>query len=272
MKHIVRNAAILLFAYLGVAFLYRMWMRRHGPLVRVIAFHDIDDATWFENTIHLLDRDFTLISPTAYEAGNLDAKRINIIISFDDGYASWTEICLPILEKHGIKAIFFVNSGLLNIAHDDKRTDEYVKNNLRLSPKRPLTWESLRILHEAGNVLGGHTVNHMSLRGANEEIVKSEVEDDKLVIESKFGVTLKHFAYPFGASRDYSEKTEALVHGYGYKYVYIAEPGFIIPKQKHLPRTLIERHQSYDDIRLWVLGSYDLFTYLKPCIRSPKSR
>jgi hypothetical protein len=97
----------------------------------------------------------------------------------------------------------------------------------------------------------------------SEEVIKSEVEDDKRALQSKFDITLKHFAYPFGALRDYSPKTEALIHGYGYTFVYIAEPGFVTRGQKHLPRTLIEKHQSYGDIRLWILGSYDLFTYLK---------
>jgi peptidoglycan/xylan/chitin deacetylase (PgdA/CDA1 family) len=240
--------------------------------VRVIAFHDVDDAEWFEDIITLLSRDFTLITPGAYEAGNFDLNKINIVISFDDGYASWTEMCVPILERHGVKALFFVNSGLLTVAHDTELTNTYVKNNLKLSPKRLLTWEGLGTLIKSGNTLGGHTVNHMSLRGVHEDVIKSEVEDDKIAIQSKCGIILKHFAYPFGAARDYSEKTETLIHGYGYTYVYIAEPGFVISGRKHIPRTLIEKHQSYRDIHRWMLGSYDLFTYLKRSIGGLRKR
>ncbi len=263
MKHIFRNIVVHLLAYSGVAFLYRAWMKRQGPLVRVIAFHDVDDADWFENTIASLTRDFALIAPETFEQGGFDTKRINVIVSFDDGYASWTETCLPVLKKYGIKAFFFVNSGLLDIAHDSVRTNAYVKDNLKLSPKRPLTWEGVEALALAGHTIGGHTVNHMSLKGVREEVIKSEVEDDKIAIQRKLGITLKHFAYPFGASRDYSEETENLIHGYGYSFVYIAEPGFVTREQRHIPRTLIEKHQSYADIYRWMLGSYDLFTYLK---------
>lgn len=270
MKSSIRNLFVYLFAYSGVAFVYRKWVGRHGPLVRVVAFHDVDDAVWFEHIIQSLKHDFTIITPEAFETSSVSKEQISIVISFDDGYASWVETCLPILERYGIKALFFINSGLLDVGANEYAAQKYVSQNLRLSPKRTLTWEGAKVLHYAGHTIGGHTVHHTSLRGAGEEVIRAEVQEERQHIEQRLGIIPKHFAYPFGAARDYSEETEKLIHEFGYEYVYIAEPGFVVKGEKHIPRTLIEKHQSYKCLHRWVLGSYDIFTHLKRSFMSLK--
>ncbi len=263
MKHFIRDIAISFFAYAGMAFLYRNWKERQGPLVRVIAFHDVDDGAWFEHVISSLARDFTIISPHEFEEGIFKPGRINVLVTFDDGYESWTTICLPILKKYGVKALFFVNSGLLAVAHDETKMNSFVTQNLRLSPKKALSYEGAGTLLAEGHTVGGHTTNHTSLRNASVNTLISEVEADKHAIETRLGVVLRHFAYPFGAARDYSLDVESHIRGYGYEFVYIAEPGFSQRGERHIPRTLIERNQSYASIWRWMHGGYDLFSYLK---------
>jgi peptidoglycan/xylan/chitin deacetylase (PgdA/CDA1 family) len=270
MKHRVRNFFVYLFTYTGITFLYRARMKQRGPLVRVIAFHDVDDALWFEGIISSLQRDFAICTPKEYVENIFDSDKINILITFDDGYASWVDVCLPILRKHNVSALFFINSGLLDVSKDEEKARAYVTHNLRLSPKKPLTWEGAHTLLQAGHEIGGHTVHHISLRGATEEVIRAEVEEDKRMIEGKLRVTLKHFAYPFGVSRDYSHETEKRIRAFGYTFVYIAEPGFLIQEGKHIPRTLVEKHQSYSNLRHWIHGSYDIFTYLKRSFGSSK--
>jgi peptidoglycan/xylan/chitin deacetylase (PgdA/CDA1 family) len=263
MKHHIRNFSVALFAWSGVTTLYRVWSRRQGPLVRVIAFHDVHDTDWFETVISSLTREFQVITPLEFEMGAFSRERINVLISFDDGYASWVERCAPILHTHGVHALFFINSGLLDISHDHEKTDAFVSHQLKLSPKKPLTWEGAETLNREGHTIGGHTAHHVSLRNVPAEVVRSEVGEDKRVIEEKLGIRISHFAYPFGALRDYSHETERIIHECGYSFVYIAEPGFVRSGERHIPRTLIEKGQSYRDLRRWIYGSYDLFVNLK---------
>jgi peptidoglycan/xylan/chitin deacetylase (PgdA/CDA1 family) len=254
---------VFLFTYSGITFLYRKLQERQGPLVRVVAFHDVDNEAWFEHVISSLTKDFNIVSPHEYEEGIFNLGKVNMLITFDDGYESWVTTCLPILRKYGVKALFFVNSGLLSSAHDEAEVDSFVRENLRLSPKKTLSYEGARTLLDEGHTLGGHTTHHTSLRGASADILSLEVEADKHVTESRLGVVLKHFAYPFGTARDYSYEVESHVRGYGYEFVYIAEPGFVQRGERHIPRTLIEKDQSYASIRRWMHGGYDLFSYLK---------
>jgi len=75
------------------------------------------------------------------------------------------------------------------------------------------------------------------------------------------------FAYPFGVSRDYSKETEMIVRSEGYRYVYVAEPGFMMSPEVHIPRTLIEKGQSLRSVTSWMSGGYDVFMALKKALR-----
>jgi peptidoglycan/xylan/chitin deacetylase (PgdA/CDA1 family) len=213
-------------------------------------------------------QDFTVISPHEYEARVFNSKKIHILITFDDGYDSWVTICAPVLKKYGIQALFFVNSGLLALYGTDTEQSAFVRENLMLSPKRTLSFDGMRFLMREGHTIGGHTENHKRLREVTHAVLVKEVQNDKKKIEHELGASISHFAYPFGARRDYSPETEQFVRSSGYSYVYIAEPGFVSNTDSHIPRTLIEKHQSYSELRLWMYGAYDLFTELKRSLRS----
>jgi peptidoglycan/xylan/chitin deacetylase (PgdA/CDA1 family) len=204
-----------------------------------------------------------VLTPEEFHTRTFSSDRINVLITFDDGYDSWLRVVSPVLDQYGYKALFFINSGLLDVSGDRRSLEVYLKENLKLSPKIPLTWEGAEMLMKKGHTIGGHTVHHKSLRNIPREAVQTEVVDDKNVLEKKLSITITDFAYPFGISRDYSRDTEALIRTAGYQYVYIAEPGFVQNASGHLPRTLIESNQSVASIRRWLYGSYDLFVFLK---------
>lgn len=268
MKHALRDSIILLFTYSGIAFLYRAWMKRYGPLVRVIAFHDVEDGAWFEEIIQSLSRDAHVLTPDDFVARKFDSARMNVLVTFDDGYASWVHICAPILKRHGVKALFFVNSGLIVASDGGTGAETFVRENLLLSPKQTIGKEGVITLVTEGHIIGGHTASHTSLRNVPGDTVRHEVESDKQMLETTFGVRLEHFAYPFGTIRDYSHDTDVLIHDVGYPFVYTAEPGFYREGTLHIPRTLIENNQSYASVYRWLMGGYDLFSHLKRVLRS----
>ncbi len=268
MKHTIRDTIIVFFKYSGLALLYRAWMKRGGPLVRVIAFHDVEDASWFENVVQSLVRDMQVITPSDFVKGKFEKTRMNVLVTFDDGYASWVDVCAPILSRYGIKALFFVNSGLLSASKDEEAADSFVRENLRVSAKRTIGEKGISSLLSEGHTIGGHTASHTSLRRAPDATIRHEVESDKAMLENTFGVTLDHFAYPFGTAHDYSNETGATIHTLGYSFVYTAEPGFYKKGALHIPRTLVEKGQPYESIMCWLMGGYDLFSNLKRALNS----
>ena len=79
-------------------------------------FPDLVDATRFEALVRLLATSFHVMAlgkaAAQLAAGSLPAGAL--AITFDDGYADNAEIALPILQRHGLSATFFVSTGFLD--------------------------------------------------------------------------------------------------------------------------------------------------------------
>ena len=78
---------------------------------RIINFHEVHDAAWFENVILYLKKRYRMIGANQlyeYYYGNVKLQNI-CLITVDDGHCSSYEIIYPILKKHNVPAIFFVS-------------------------------------------------------------------------------------------------------------------------------------------------------------------
>ena len=128
------------------------------------------------------------------------------MITFDDGFESFYELCLPILKKYNIKAVLSV-IGVQCEKYTD--TDDH---NIAYSN---LNWEAVKKLSQSGYVeIGNHTydLHHnekgerkgMSrLPGESEEAYKKVIADDinkmQLLMKQRAQVVPKTVAYPYGA-------------------------------------------------------------------------
>ena len=63
------------------------------------------------------------------EQGTLPAR--SLVITFDDGYADNADVALPILQKHGLRATFFISTGFLD---GGRMWNDSVIECLRASP------------------------------------------------------------------------------------------------------------------------------------------
>ena len=259
MKHIIRDFLVSVISISGVTFVYQKIKRRKGPLVRVLCFHDVSDKKWFEEVVGMLVKNYTVITPTQFHNQEFNQNRINILLTFDDGYQSWIDTCLPIWESFNLKGLFFINSTLLDIAHDEQKIEVYMRDRLLISPKKPLTWNGAHQLVVEGHSVGGHTVTHPNLALLTAKEVYGEVLGDKSKLESELGIEITDFAYPFGTARYFTQETMNEVARAGYTKQYSAITGFYRPSLDILFRTLIEKNQSTRSVKKWVDGGYDLF-------------
>lgn len=261
-KHRIRDALIWLLSRLGFAFWYRRRKQKQGPLVRVLAFHDVPDREWFVTLIELLAKRHHIISPADFKAQRFLTDQINVLLTFDDGYQSWVDVVLPVLQAQQVHGLFFITSGLLDVATDTTKTAQFMHDRLWLSPKTPLTWDGAKALVAAGQSVGGHTVSHPVLATLSETAARAEIMTDKQAIEDRLGITLTDFAYPFGRRQDYTPAVQTVVYESGYHYDHVAESAFVTPRSTTIPRTLIEAGQSPASVHRWVTGGYDLFRAL----------
>lgn len=264
MKRLFRDTCILFGTVTGMAWLYRAYVRTRGPLVRVVVFHDVPGIVWFESMIATLKNTYNVLSPEDFYAGTLDIKKINVLVTFDDGYQSWVDVALPILEKYGVKGIFFINSGLVDVAENSPAVDMFMKENLRITPRHALSWKGVGALVSGKQIVGGHTRIHANLTLLQNIELDHEIIDDKRVLEEQLSQIVSDFAYPFGTHRHINAEVIDAVRGAGYTHAYTAISRFVSQREAFMiPRMCIETGLSPKKLRRWVEGAYDLFDIIK---------
>jgi peptidoglycan/xylan/chitin deacetylase (PgdA/CDA1 family) len=237
----------------------------------VIVFHDVQDVVWFERIITHLHTQYHILSPYAFFTHTYDEKKINILITFDDGYTSWIRICTPVLASRNIHALFFINSGLVDVVHYERSRIEFVRKNLMLSSCRDtISWDDVRTLYIDGHTIGGHTVTHDRLSCLSQEIQEKSIYDDKARIENILACTIYSFAYPFGRNTDFNEVTIHTVNKAGYTIAFTTESAFV-PLNGDMfsvPRLCIEDGLTSKELDTWIGGAYDIYTNIKNiCVR-----
>jgi peptidoglycan/xylan/chitin deacetylase (PgdA/CDA1 family) len=177
------------------------------PHPLIICYHAVS-STWpsfLAVSEEVIERHVSLLRRRAYvgltfadaerrvRAGTL--KERTVVITFDDGFAS-TLAAKPILDAADFPATVyvptnFVDKGdLLSYAQPDGKgsyTDEL----------RPLTWEELAALRDAGWEIGSHTVTHPRLPELDDADLSSELKASRDVIRERLG-RCDTVAYPYG--------------------------------------------------------------------------
>ena len=98
-----------------------------SPRLSILIFHRVHartdvlfpgepDAAHFERLMRMVARSFRVLTlgdaVTGLERDTL--ARRSLVITFDDGYADNADVALPILQRHGLPATFFVSTGFLD--------------------------------------------------------------------------------------------------------------------------------------------------------------
>lgn len=264
MKRLLRDAYIELAHITGASWVFRTYVRRRGPLVRVVVFHDVTDGEWFSRMLAILSQHYRVLTPEEFTAGNFDMTRINVLITFDDGYASWVDVCLPVLTEHKVKALFFINSGLLDAESEEEKAKYVRERLLLLKPHRILSWEGARALLRAGHTVGGHTRFHTRLSELPVAQQEVEIKDDRARLTEMLGTNIATFAYPFGNHSDYTEATARLASEVGYTHAFTTEGAFTDMRTSYtLSRLCIEDGLFPHMLSLEIDGGYDIFGILK---------
>jgi peptidoglycan/xylan/chitin deacetylase (PgdA/CDA1 family) len=97
-------------------------------------------------------------------------------ITFDDGPLSVYTQALPLLESKGVKATAYIVPTWIS-------TDEY------------MNWDQVRRLHEAGWVIGSHSMTHQKLPTLADSSLDYEIRQAQVELQSR-GFPARHFAAP----------------------------------------------------------------------------
>ncbi len=100
--------------------------------------------------------------------------------------------------------------------------DEYHEKN----KFRNLTWDEIRQLDKERLVtIGGHTLNHVSLKNQSDEELKNQIVNGIHFFKEKLGIVIKHFAYPYGSLDDFDQRSIDVLKSIGIKTAVLNHPG-----------------------------------------------
>ncbi len=134
---------------------------------------------------------------------NHPTPKKNVMITLDDGYEDNYTNALPILERCGVKATFFVVADWVG---------------------KPgyMSWDQIRDLQRRGHSIGSHTVTHPMLTEIGIAQAKQEIFSSKQLIESALGTPVQTFCYPTGR---FNAPLEEMVKQAGYEAAFVTAPG-----------------------------------------------
>ena len=207
---------------------YRSWQRdgglfttNGGPGVTILMYHKIG-APLTGSRLHDLyvsPRDFDRQLAELAAAGQralpysdalsaIAAGETGVCLTLDDAFANVFDHALPILQARGVRgAMLFVVAGLIG------RTDEW-DTPIGEPPQPLMDATQIRAWLAAGHEIGAHTLSHPRLAEISSAQARAEVFDSKARLEDEFGVSVRHFCYPYG---NYNPRVRDLVAEAGYE-------------------------------------------------------
>lgn len=109
------------------------------------------------------------------------------IITFDDGYQDTYDTALPLLERYGFTATWYIISD-------------------RIGDEGYLTWEKVLDIYQRGMTIGSHTLDHKDMSSLLAPEVVRETVQSRNAIAQHLGVAIYDFCYPYGRHNILSEE------------------------------------------------------------------
>lgn len=230
------------------------------PGKRVIAIHDVTDRSRFMNKMQWLKTEYDILPIDQLLTSKIGDKT-QLSLTFDDGYSSWHEHVVPVLEELNIPATFFICSGLLGLKGNEAR-DFMLRYLKRTQTLKPLELEQLESISSNDLFdIGGHTIHHLDLgREYDSNTLKSEIIDDMKRLQDLSRSRVRWFAYPFGGRRNVCAQSKRFLIDSGYEGAFTIIPGFISADDDRyeLNRDSLDIFSSDLLWKQWISGGYDI--------------
>jgi len=226
---------------------------------RIIALHDISDINVFRDKMQWLKDNYEITSIEKLLATDNDDKT-QIAITFDDGYDSWINNAIPVLDKYNIPATFFICSGFIGLTNYEAH--DFVQRYLKRAKKlKPLSIQQLRIISSNPIFeIGGHTTHHINLgKYHSKEVLTEEITFERKQLEEWTEKPVRWFAYPFGGKNNISERSKEIIKASGYAAAFTIIPKFKrdIDDKFEIGRDSLNIYSSKILWESWLNGGYD---------------
>ena len=127
--------------------------------------------------------------------------QLNVCLTFDDAYFDFHAVVLPLLRKHGLRAVLSVPPGFIHEQVELDRAARLGADTLNAgawpAPGGLCTWPELGELARSGHVrIAAHGYTHRALDLPTDE--EMEIEAPQTVLSSRLGQPVDSFVFPYG--------------------------------------------------------------------------
>ena len=241
--------------------------QNENSVLRILIHHDIksdEQIISFKNQINSLSKEFDFISPKEFEDtinfGKVKGKKL--LLTFDDGFKSNRIIAESILNKKGIKALFFIVTDFIGLKKNSLNYSKIIRNIYPNEPtlnelSEPMDNDDIQFLINSGHTIGCHTATHKMLSKITKvSDLKEELIDSKDNLEKMFNIKIKHIAYPFGTFESIDKKSLKLLSE-SYEFVHSGLRGNNLKAQKLFYRDATNTETKTTRLKAFLLGNAD---------------
>lgn len=165
----------------------------------------VTPETFERHMQHLADRGYetiTMSEMTAAIRGERAMPAKPVVLTFDDNNASQYDVAVPIMEKHGQKAVFYLVTKYLDTPH-------------------LLNRDKALELQAKGHEIESHTLLHRALTGLNDDELRTDLAESKRILEELTGTPITHLCYPGTA---HNQRVRDAAKAAGYETATIMDP------------------------------------------------
>lgn len=217
------------------------------PLSITDALEHIDQCTLPANAICITFDDgyinnLTVAAPILSEL-NMPAT-VYVATAFSDGENMWNDRIIDLVSSSTLSRLLLKsikeetielvdNQARVKAAHHlikkvkyraiaerkEIITALYLENGIEEFPRKMMSPNQIKQLHDLGIEIGGHTVDHPILKVLNESEQRLQIKQSKDELDAILGYAIKGFAYPNGkVGIDYDSVTRNIVQELGFDY------------------------------------------------------
>lgn len=155
-----------------------------------------------------------------------------VALTFDDGYQDNFWNALPLLEKYDATATVYLVVDRFGRDWSTEKKAHHDSGELGEEPK--LTDEQVQAMLSRGCFeLGSHTLRHPNFATLSEAEKRMELAESRRILEQRFGVPVRTFAYPFGI---FQPSDVDLVREAGYTSAVTTDAGIDVSEKPDLYR------------------------------------
>ncbi|MGB8014061.1 MAG: polysaccharide deacetylase family protein [Terriglobales bacterium] len=200
------------------------------PLIRAVNFHNTSraQAEQYERQIARYSQYFSSVNQDELEAylmtGEWHKAKPGLIVSVFEGYRNSYDVLVPLLEKHGFVAWFFMITGFINAPVVDQRDFAEHHDIDMLTHEYPdgryaLTWDELRQLDKK-HVIASHTRSHTLLSKLDPAVQRQEVIGAQEDFKKNLGHPVRAFVSLTGPAYGENQAIDELIDAAGYGLVF----------------------------------------------------